>query len=107
MPHLLPLGTTLEGLEKKWGWGGGGRENNSWDCSPVSFRLPATDSMKTMGEEPQNVGAVKMAGGGCRQVTGEKMNVKYSRFKAIRILQSQGARVTRRVLSRKLPESAI
>lgn len=46
MPHLLPLGTTLEGLEKRqrWGWG----ENNSWDCSLVGLGLPETDSVKTV-----------------------------------------------------------
>lgn len=50
-PHLLPLGTTLEGLEK----GGGATQ----DCSQVGFGLPASGSGKAMEEEPQNVEAGK------------------------------------------------
>lgn len=49
-PHLLPLGTTLEGLER---WGA------TQDCSQVGFGLPASGSRKAMEEEPQNVEAGK------------------------------------------------
>ena len=56
MSHLLPLGTTLEGLE--------GREN-SWDGSQVGFRLPVSDSVKDYREEQQNLEAREMARGGC------------------------------------------
>lgn len=59
----------------------------------MGFGLPASDSVKTMGGEPQNVGAGKMAGGGCSTGHWEKMNVEYNRIKAIRIPQTQGARV--------------
>ena len=56
MSHLLPLGTTLEGLE--------GREN-SWDGSQVGFRLPVSDSVKDYREEQQNLEAREMARDGC------------------------------------------
>lgn len=74
-------------------------ENNSWDCSRVGSGLLETDSVKTM--KSSECGSRGMAGGGCS--SGRKMNIRYSRIEARRILQIQGARVIRRVLPREFP----
>lgn len=69
----------------------------------MSFGLPVADSGKPVGEEPQNAEAGKWPEVVRVQVAREKMNVRYIRIKAIEILQTQGARIARRVLPRKAP----
>lgn len=65
------------------------RRGTNRDCSRVCFGLPAADSGKAMGGEPQNVEAGKWPEVAIVQVTGEKMNAQHSRIRAIGILDSR------------------
>lgn len=91
-PHLLPLGTTLEGLEKK---------GDNSGLLPSGFWTSCGRLREGYGGELQKVEVGKWPEVAIIQVTGERMSAQYSRIRAIGILQTQGAGAARGALPRR------